>query len=213
MPDGKPSHVSVVSLSLLAAGVLSVTFGTGYQLGRRAGALDPNRLAEARTLAQMQAQAKQFNNLTFYAQLTAPDLNDRTPLRQIQETPVAAMLHTPVAAKRVDVPVAEPTKVGTAAAKGPDPSRPTKPVDLLKTAHESFTLQISAFSAKQEAKAFAAALRRQGFIPYVVVAHLPQKGTWYRVRVGHYESRQEATAAKEKLLAKADIPAWIVHSD
>ncbi|MEO0593248.1 MAG: SPOR domain-containing protein [Myxococcota bacterium] len=74
-----------------------------------------------------------------------------------------------------------------------------------------YTVQVSAFQDMDEAKAFAASLERKGFSPFITSASLPEKGTWYRVRMGAFENEFQATVAKQ-LLAKDDIPGWVLKA-
>jgi DedD protein len=55
-----------------------------------------------------------------------------------------------------------------------------------------FTVQVKATQSQGEAEKFAAKLRGKGYHSTVAEAEVPGKGHWYRVRVGHFESRAEA---------------------
>lgn len=55
-----------------------------------------------------------------------------------------------------------------------------------------FTVQVGAMPARAEADALVAKLRSQGLAPYVVEADIPGKGTFYRVRLGKFRTRDEA---------------------
>jgi DedD protein len=56
----------------------------------------------------------------------------------------------------------------------------------------NWTLQISAYQDKTEAERFAADLRGRGYAPFVVEATVTGKGTWYRVRMGRFPSKDAA---------------------
>lgn len=56
----------------------------------------------------------------------------------------------------------------------------------------NFTLQLSATQTRAEADRFVGKLRAQGYAPYVVEAEVPGKGTWYRVRMGRFPTRDAA---------------------
>jgi DedD protein len=75
-----------------------------------------------------------------------------------------------------------------------------------------FTVQVSSFQTLDEAKAYAASLERKGYKPFVVSAKVKGKGTWYRVRIGTFKDAAHAQSAKN-LLARNDIPAWILRSE
>jgi cell division protein FtsN len=100
---------------------------------------------------------------------------------------------------------------GLAHVASPTPSE-RRPMAALATQHGAYTVQVSSFAHRPEARAFAAALTRQGFSPFVVTKKIPKKGTWYRVRVGRFETREAAVQAQH-LLSRADINAWVVRSE
>ena len=69
---------------------------------------------------------------------------------------------------------------------------------------------VRAFAA--EARAYSASLERKGFKPFIVTGKVRGKGTWYRVRLGRFTSESQATEGK-LLLARADIPAWVLKTE
>ena len=60
------------------------------------------------------------------------------------------------------------------------------------SADGNWTLQLSAYQDRAEADRFAAELRGKGYAPYVIEAHVAGKGTWYRVRMGRFPSKDAA---------------------
>ncbi len=74
-----------------------------------------------------------------------------------------------------------------------------------------YTVQVSAFQDMDEAEAFPASHEQKGFYPNITTASLPEKGHWYRVRMGAFENEFQATVAKQ-LLAKDDIPGWVLKA-
>lgn len=57
----------------------------------------------------------------------------------------------------------------------------------------NWTLQLSAYQDKAEADRFAAGLRDKGYAPFIVEAKLSGKGTWYRVRMGRFGTKDAAS--------------------
>lgn len=57
----------------------------------------------------------------------------------------------------------------------------------------SWTIQLSAYQDRAEADRFAAGLRDKGYAPYIVEAAIPGKGTWFRVRMGRFGSKDAAS--------------------
>jgi len=70
-----------------------------------------------------------------------------------------------------------------------------KPAAVLPTeaaAGGQFSVQVKSTQEREDANRFAARLRDRGYAPYVQTVELPGRGTWYRVRVGNFESRDAA---------------------
>jgi DedD protein len=61
-----------------------------------------------------------------------------------------------------------------------------------------YVLQIKAFRDQQEAKAFEADLRAKGHSPKLTSIEVPEKGTFYRVRLGPFDSLDAARAAQKQ---------------
>jgi DedD protein len=126
------------------------------------------------------------------------------PRREEAPPPVAPAARSP---SRVETParkpVASPPAAPVAAALPPAaPSAPaarSEPV-AVATVKEAgrpkarFMLQIGSFPDRAEAEAFAGGFPSER--PIVVVSEIPGKGTWYRVRLGAFQSFREGVDAK-----------------
>ncbi len=77
----------------------------------------------------------------------------------------------------------------------------------------AFTLQLSAFQDRQEAERFAARLRDRGYAPYIVSAEVPNKGTWFRVRMGSFPSREAATRYMTDFKRETKIDAFVASAN
>ncbi|MCE9580627.1 MAG: SPOR domain-containing protein [Deltaproteobacteria bacterium] len=76
-------------------------------------------------------------------------------------------------------------------------------------AKKRYTLQLSSFRDKAEAESFLSSVKDAGYSPYLVVADVDGKGTFYRVRLGSYASSDAANDAKEAFEAKAKKSAYV----
>jgi len=83
----------------------------------------------------------------------------------------------------------------------PDPAKPAG----------KFTLQLSSFKEKVEAQSFLADMRIAGYRAYLVEAQVEGKGTFFRVRFGHYESYEAALDAKEDFENKMQKIAYVTR--
>ena len=106
-----------------------------------------------------------------------PPPTDRLPVVPL---PAQAVLEaTPVVTRPRDTM----TKAATDAAQMLTPAPTTS--DTAPAGHEGgYQLQVSSFRSQGEAQAFADQLRARGHKAHVVEAHVPARGTWYRVRIG-----------------------------
>lgn len=68
-----------------------------------------------------------------------------------------------------------------------------------------YTLQVKAARDKAEADAVVEKLRKAGFEPSLIVADVPGKGRYYRVRVGRFENVEKAREFQRKLKSQSGL--------
>ncbi len=68
-----------------------------------------------------------------------------------------------------------------------------------------YTIQVVSVQTFDEALRTVRRLRDTGFQPYIRNADLGARGTWYRVRVGHYRDKAEARKALSEIRAKMNL--------
>jgi len=125
---------------------------------------------------------------------TAP--NKPTPKRRlivVKRTPKS----TPRIQKRK-----EPEKKPVFSAKRKEPEK--KPVFSAKQASSyPYSIYLGSYNSLARAKKAIAGHRKKGLSPYWVKVDLGQKGTWFRIFTGYFESRKEAELyIKEKGIAE-----------
>jgi cell division septation protein DedD len=77
--------------------------------------------------------------------------------------------------------------------------------------HEGgFQLQVSSFRTQNEADQFSTQLRARGHKAYVVEAHVPGRGTWYRVRIGPFASQHAAASYRSGFEGREHVVPFIV---
>jgi DedD protein len=134
--------------------------------------------------------------LTYQAELSKP----MPPEPVMAPLPAPAAPAAAVADKPADKPAAKPAdKPGDQPADKPAEDKPKK----------KFTLQISSFRDKPDADAMVKTLSEAGFSPYITEAEVEGKGTWYRVRLGTYDSYDAAAEAKDKFEAAQKLTAYV----
>ncbi len=196
-------HLVWLTLGFVVA--LGIVFALGVLVGKRQ-ALLACLGSPADPLAQIDADGKRHSEFTFYERLTAPGARVASPRPAPPPKPVVTPAPAP--------PPAEPAPAPVPESRAPLAAAYDVRADLDHGPAESgdYTVQVSSFQTQEDAKAFVAALERKGYKPFVVVAEVSGKGKWYRVRLGAFKELEHANSAKE-LLAKADIPAWVLKTE
>ncbi|MCB9537976.1 MAG: SPOR domain-containing protein [Myxococcales bacterium] len=125
------------------------------------------------------------------------------PALQVPRIAVAPIAAAPIAAPapEKEAPLPPPPDEDE-----PPTAEPDAPAEAALVAPRKLTLQVKAAKEKAEADAFVAELRRAGFEPHVILADVPGKGRFYRVRVGRFESMPEARDFQRKYKALSGQP-------
>ncbi len=76
-----------------------------------------------------------------------------------------------------------------------------------------FAVQVGSFPSSDEALGVQQKWKKKGYSAFVVTGEVPQKGTWYRVRIGRYSNRKEAQAFLEKLKVREKTSGIVVNSE
>lgn len=74
-----------------------------------------------------------------------------------------------------------------------------------------YQLQVSSFRSRTEAEQFAAQLRARGHKAYVAEAHVPDRGTWHRVRIGPFSSQHAAASYRVGFEGREHVVPFIVQ--
>lgn len=74
-----------------------------------------------------------------------------------------------------------------------------------------YQLQVSSFRTQSEADQFAQQLRARGHKAYVLEAHVPNRGTWYRVRIGPFPSQHAAASYRVGFEGREHVVPFIVQ--
>ncbi|MCY1046923.1 SPOR domain-containing protein [Corallococcus sp. bb12-1] len=91
------------------------------------------------------------------------------------------------------------------------PAEPPRPAEAVKGG--AFTLQLSAFQSRPDADRFAARLRDRGYAPYILTAEVPGKGTWYRVRMGSFASKEAAGRYLTDFKRETQLDAYVAGTN
>ena len=74
-----------------------------------------------------------------------------------------------------------------------EPQPTTNPLSSTVRQAERFAVQLASYRTRPRAEGLRAILEDVGYGAYVVVSTIPPSGRYYRVRVGPFDTREEAT--------------------
>ncbi|HEY8211337.1 MAG TPA: SPOR domain-containing protein [Myxococcaceae bacterium] len=103
--------------------------------------------------------------------------------------PKGTVPQTPVATRTAPAEARDPARAKSVKLAVPPPRAPM-PAAAPQT---GWTLQLHASQDKADADRFAASMREKGYAPYLVDADVPSRGTWHRVRLGSFPTKDAAT--------------------
>lgn len=154
-------------------------------------------------------------------------LLDKKP-EVMPEAPPPEKKPTAAPEKKPEHPLSTPKKERVAAGTGQPPPAPRQTAAARRVAEIraallaaskqddagaeealTYTLQLGSFQNSDVAASFSSSLESKGYKTFIAKNDLASKGTVYRVRLGRYESIEEAQKAAAELEKKEGISAFI----
>ena len=213
-------------VTLLAAGivVLGAVFTLGVLVGQKlAGTQHTDRTPDLLSALDQKSaaleKARAAPPLTFQEELTADGGSTRASPK------AAAKAAEPKAdvpkEKKVEATPPAPGKPADAGAIATRPAAPaaasSSPAGASKPTDGSvptgpFTLQLGASPNREDAERMVSRLREKGYAPYIVTAEVAGKGTYYRVRMGSFATREAASRYLEDFRRETKTEAFVAST-
>jgi cell division septation protein DedD len=114
----------------------------------------------------------------------------------------------PADAESFEVPPAGNLAMAPAAAAAVAPPRGP---EAAVGSEGTYTLQVISYHTREEAEVFAEALRARGHTAFVQAAEVPERGTYYRVRVGPFETMRAAERYRADFEAQERMNTFVVR--
>jgi DedD protein len=76
-----------------------------------------------------------------------------------------------------------------------------------------FQIQVASFKSVEDADHFVEQLRKRGHKAYRLVAQVPNRGVWHRVRIGPFANKYDAETYRNQLERKERMGAFIVDPE
>ncbi len=216
-PRKQPAAIFVVSLLVTAGVAFLLGVGTGWLMfghGRKSGdafasasqkkteAAPPNQTQPPAGTAVKPAEP----SLTFYETLpkgnkelmgsgmNLPKQADQPQLKTPPK-PKPAVTAKPAVSEETQAQAKESAK---APAKTPEPAPARETAAKEGEGKGKYAVQVASYHVKKEAEEARDRLKAEGMAAYVVEINIPEKGTYYRVRVGRHLDQQSARELSEK---------------
>jgi cell division protein FtsN len=110
--------------------------------------------------------------------------------------------------KRMEIKV-ERTPVSSPKQTASTPPQAKKEHALAPAAKTRYSLQIASYSEKEMADEEVKRMKKRGYAAFVVASEVPDKGTWYRVRLGSFSNKAAADKLMNELHAKEGLSPFI----
>ncbi len=153
--------------------------------------------------------------------MTAAEYEKQAKQNEPKEAPVAKS-EPKVEAKREVKEVSPPKTVDQPVNEGEElaPEKEAKPSAIeneapkvsTKAPKGKFTIQVASFPSAEEASTGVSKWKGRGYSAYMTVGEIPNKGVWYRVRIGGFKTQPEAKKFLEKLKRKEKTNGLVVLS-
>jgi cell division septation protein DedD len=220
---------------LLMVGAVGTAFvlgvGTGWFTSRHfarksaARAVASAEVKEKRTEAPTPGQGQpaagraQEPSLTFYetlprggkavlgSGLNLPKTVEHPPGKAAPSAPPTPAKPAPAAKPTLPTETAgQPKEPGKTPVKATEPASPREAAGQEGEGKGKFIVQVASSKARKEAEAVRDRLTAAGMAAYIVESNIPDKGTWYRVRLGRHLDQQAA----HELAGKAGKGAMVI---
>jgi DedD protein len=215
-------------VSLLVAGivVLGAVFVLGVLVGKKLAAgqrLDrtPDLLSALDQKSAALERARAAPTLTFQEELTADagaaraaQASSKAAEKRPEAPPRSADAKTDAskaAAEKKPEAQGKATDAGAIATRAQGTSTvpsPPKPAEA-SAQGGAFTLQLGASQNRDDAERMVSRLREKGYAPYIIAADVPGKGTFYRVRMGSFATKEAAGRYLEDFRRETKTEAFV----
>ncbi len=209
-------------VSLLAAGivVLGAVFTLGVLVGQKlAGSQRTDRAPDLLSALDQKSaaleRARAAPALTFQEELTADAGNAQAAAKAKPEA--VAKAEAPKAGEKKPETSPKPADAGAIATRTAPPATPAAAPAAAKPPSGAvpggaFTLQLGASPNREDAERMVSRLREKGYAPYITTTEVPGKGTYYRVRMGSFATREAATRYLEDFKRETKTEAFVAST-
>jgi cell division septation protein DedD len=181
-----PPFKADITFILITAGISLFAFAAGIFLGKKLTPQD-----KVQDLARRVKETNSQDKFTFF--YTLPIKGPQEPGSRSSFPPPAPPARTeaqkvpPISTKTER---RKPTETGT---RKEPPLQPPETIPPAPSETGKYMVQVASFRSPGEAEKLSRVLKKEGYSVHLIKADLgEEKGLWYRVRVGYFDSGREA---------------------
>ena len=86
------------------------------------------------------------------------------------------------------------------------------PIETKSAPKGKFAIQVGSYQTAVDAAASVKRWKEKGYAAFMTVGEIPEKGTWYRVRIGGFSNRKNAAAFLSRFKSKEKTSGLVVPS-
>lgn len=108
------------------------------------------------------------------------------------------------------------SKESTEKASQPSPEKPIEDTGVVRVKSPSsarYSVQVGSYPQMGEAAQAVERWKKKGYPAFMMIADIPDRGRWYRVRLGGFKSREDATSYMKELQARENVEALVVLNE
>jgi cell division septation protein DedD len=220
------------ALLVLEVFTLFFVFYLGARYGRGllgldkppAVALESGKPAASQVMTTADPEVRQMAR-ELVGKADTPELKDRIQ-RMISEaqrdkpgrTPeVVTREREPTQERPVQVPVdsvpEEPVARESEQSASAEPARDAGVIRVKSAENAKYSVQVGSYPNMAEATKIVEKWKGKGYPAYLMIADIPDRGRWYRVRIGGFESRGEATRYMNEFTSRENVEALVVLNE
>jgi len=112
--------------------------------------------------------------------------------------------------KKIEIKIEKaPAALPRQTASTPPPAKKEQAPATAPVVKTRFSLQIASYPEREMADEEVKKMKKRGYAAFVVTSDVPDKGTWYRVRLGSFSSKSAAEKLVNELRAKEGLSPFI----
>ena len=200
----------VVLVIVLILAVAGVSFFVGVLFGQKGGPLsDFSPDVEKPSLSTVTTIAPSPPPVPVVAEEKPEKLTFYDNLPKGNQAPLGSGINLPPEQKKPEIE-AKKKDLAKPASLPPEPTKMTKAATApVASSDGAFVLQVASFRTWEDAGKLATRLKKYKMTTYVESADLGEKGVWYRVLAGPYDSRESADQAAGLMKEKERLSALV----